>query len=127
MPLIQICKTNQTVLNTPRTTNSITQFHAKWSLQYFNMYYEVSKKCCKFRKTDSTFIAINNIHYKFNATHLRRTTTKSNCKRMHFKCLYYLLPSTLLFFTLVHISYSTQLLPPSACVFFNQNQHLLQA
>ena len=50
MSLIAICKTNQTVLNMPIKTDSITPFHAKWSLQYFSMYYEVSKKCARFEK-----------------------------------------------------------------------------
>ena len=50
MSLIAICKTNQTVLNMPIKTDSITPFHAKWSLQYFSMYYEVSKKCARLEK-----------------------------------------------------------------------------
>ena len=62
--------------------------HVLWSFQ----------EMCKARKADSTFIAINIIHYKFNATHLHRTSTKSNCKKCTLKCLYYLLTSTSLFF-----------------------------
>ena len=116
MPLIQIYKTNQNVLKIRR--EQPIQFHAKWSLQYFNMYYEISKKCASFENRIqhlflSIIFIINSMQHIF--TEQQHNQIAKECTP---KWFYYLLPSTLLLFTLVHISYLTQLL--SALMNFNR-------
>ena len=98
--LIAICKTNQTLLNTLRTTDSITPFHAKWSLQYFSMCYEVSKKCARLEKRiqhlSLSILFIINLMQHICTEQLQNQIAK----KCTLKCLYYLLTSTLLFFLL---------------------------